>query len=313
MNPTRAQHAFHARSLAGQSTPGPDADSRQRSSESDGSDRRRSAGGVHWHLQRRGSGQRVLLLHGTGASTHSWAGLLPGLAERFEVLAPDLPGHGRSSPLADGRATLPAMAEALAALLDAEAFEPEVVIGHSAGAALALRMALDQRIQPRLVIGLNAALLPYGGLLAPLAQPLARLFAALDPVARLLAARARQPGTVERLIAGTGSRLPPEAIDAYRELLGRESHVAATLAMMAHWDLQGLKEELRGLEPALCLVVGEADRTVPASQATGIAEQAPRARVIRLPGLGHLAHEERPLDVLGVIVDAMQWGLEPAP
>lgn len=265
------------------------------------------AAGVSWHAQRMGSGPRLLLVHGTGASTHSWASLLPLLAEQFDVLAPDLPGHGFSGALQNGQPSLPNMAKAMAGLLEAERFEPELVVGHSAGAAVALQMTLAGDLEPGLVVGLNAALLPYGGWLAPLAQPLARAFTAFAPVPRLLAARARRPGTVERLIASTGSRLDPAGIEAYRDLLGHEDHVAATLGMMANWDLNPLLQKLPSLQTPLCLVVGEADRTVPPSQAMSIIERVPRGRIIRLNGLGHLAHEEKPREINRAIIQAQTW------
>jgi magnesium chelatase accessory protein len=268
-----------------------------------------NAAGVRWHVQRMGSGPELLLVHGTGASTHSWGGLMPLLARHFDVLAPDLPGHGFSSPLEDRAPTLPNMAGALGGLLQAEQFKPELIVGHSAGAAIALQMALAGGNIPRLVVGLNAALLPYGGWLAPLAQPLARAFTALAPVPKILAARARQPGTVERLIASTGSRLGPSGIEAYRSLLGHYGHVEATLAMMANWDLKPLLNQLSRLETPLCLVVGEDDRTVPPSQAAEVIKRVPRGRVIRLGGLGHLAHEENPRLISEAIDQARTWGL----
>ena len=51
-------------------------------------------GGLRWHVQQMGEGPPILLIHGTGASTHSWRDLAPLLAERFTVIAADLPGHG---------------------------------------------------------------------------------------------------------------------------------------------------------------------------------------------------------------------------
>jgi len=61
-----------------------------------------SAAGLRWHVQQFGTGPVALLVHGTGASTHSWRGLAPILAESFSVVAPDLPGHGfTEAPAAD--------------------------------------------------------------------------------------------------------------------------------------------------------------------------------------------------------------------
>lgn len=55
------------------------------------------AAGLRWHVQQMGRGPVLLLLHGTGASTHSWRALMPLLAAEFTVVAPDLPGHGFTS------------------------------------------------------------------------------------------------------------------------------------------------------------------------------------------------------------------------
>src|SRR3954465_15975067 len=52
------------------------------------------AAGLRWHVQIMGQGPAALLLHGTGASTHSFLDLAPLLARRFTVVMPDLPGHG---------------------------------------------------------------------------------------------------------------------------------------------------------------------------------------------------------------------------
>jgi magnesium chelatase accessory protein len=273
------------------------------------------AGGLRWHVQQAGHGPDLLLLHGTGSASHSWRGLLPLLAHRYRVTAPDLPGHGLTRCADGSMLTLPGMARAVERLLLALGVRPEILVGHSAGAALALRLALDGEVEPEIVVGLNAALLPYGGVLAGLFQPLARLFAAAPLLADSLAARARGAGTVERLIESTGSRLPAEAIADYRRVLGDPGHVSATLGMMAGWDLGPLLAELPELAVPLVLVVGDADRTVSPEQAERIRRRLPSARVVRLARLGHLAHEEDPrrlAEVIGECLDTESSGDAPA-
>jgi magnesium chelatase accessory protein len=78
--------------------------------------------------------------------------------------------------------------------------------------------------------------------------------------------------------------------------------VAAALRMMAGWDLRPLERDLPRLKQPLHLVVGSNDRAVRPSQARQVGALVPIADVIRLPGLGHLAHEERPDKVAALIL-----------
>jgi magnesium chelatase accessory protein len=250
-----------------------------------------------WFVQRRGHGPGLLLLHGTGASAHSWRALLPRLAQRFDVLAPDLPGHGFSAlPPAHG-ATLPGMAAAVAALLRRMQLRPALIVGHSAGVAIALRLCLDGLAAPRAVLGFNPALKPWSGAGAPFFAPLARLMASTPFVPALLAWHARSPAALARLIDGTGSKLDAEGLALYARLVGNPGHVEGALAMMANWDLHALWRDLPALKVPLRIVVGSNDRAVPPAQAREVLARirAPApGGLVEAPGLGHLAHEERP-------------------
>ena len=254
------------------------------------------AAGMRWHVQLLGRGPALLMLHGTGASTHSWRVLAPLLAERFTLIAPDLPGHGFTDPLAGGRPTLPRMAAAVASLLAALPTKPPVhaVLGHSAGAAIMLRLALDGTLPGATLVGLNAALLPFEGAAAFIYPPMARLLA-LNPLVPWLASwRAQDIGTVRRLIASTGSRLDDAGVALYARLIRSPGHVAGALGMMAHWDLAALQRELPSLGRPLHLLVAELDGTVPPAEAGQIAARVPQVQVHWLPGHGHQVHEEAP-------------------
>ena len=262
-----------------------------------------AAGGITWHVQVAGSGKVLLLVHGTGAATHSWRDLLPVLAPHFTVVAPDLPGHGFTEAPAPARLSLPGMAFGLAQLLRALALPPPALVaGHSAGAAILVRMCLDRRIAPGTVVSLNGALLPLPGLSEHVFSPIARLLAAVPPVPWLFARRAADPRVVARLLAGTGSSLDEEGVRLYRRLAGNPGHVAAALGMMAHWDLRPLAQQLPALGPHLVLVTGSNDRTVPPAEAARVRALLPRAEAVSLPGLGHLAHEERPAEVAALLL-----------
>jgi magnesium chelatase accessory protein len=257
--------------------------------------------GLRWHVQRLGHGPPVLLLHGTGASTHSWRGVAPLLAERHSVIALDLPGQGFTRLLAPRSLSLPGMARAIGALLRRLRVEPELVIGHSAGAAIALQLALDDILAPRALVSINGAILPLGGWAGRTFSPLARLLVGLPGVPTLFAGLAAQRSMVERLLRDTGSQLDAEGTALYARLLRRPDHVGAALAMMAAWDLDALAARLPRLRAPLLLVVGEQDRTIPPRDARRVRRLVPNARIASLPGLGHLAHEEDPASVVALI------------
>ena len=262
------------------------------------------AGGLRWHVQISGSGPVLLLLHGTGASSHSWRGLFPLLTRSFTVVAPDLPGHGFTAEASADQLSLPGMARAVTALLETLNLQPACIAGHSAGAAIALRMCLDATVMPRAVISINGALRPFGGMAAQLFPVMARMLAFNPFVQRFVAARAEDKAAVARLIQGTGSRLDAEGLEFYRRLFSTQSHVAAALGMMASWDLEALQRDLPKLKQPLTLIVGEADKAVPPEDARMIRRQLPHAVIVSMRGAGHLCHEERPEEAAQMIIDA---------
>ena len=259
------------------------------------------AGGFGWHVQVMGEGPVLLLLHGTGAATHSWRALMPLLARRFTVVAPDLPGHGFTESPARQRFSLPGMAGAVRSLLQVLDARPEMVAGHSAGAAVGLRLVLDGAATPAGVVGLNAALLPLQGAAGKMFSPLAKLLVGLPVLPGVFAWRAKDVGVVERLLRDTGSSIDREGVRLYARLMQDRRHTGAALSMMAHWELQPLVDGLPRLGVPVLLIVGEEDKTVPPTQSETVAGMVDAGRVERMAGLGHLAHEEDPARTAALI------------
>ena len=257
------------------------------------------AGGINWHVQVMGQGPVLLLLHGTGAATHSWRGLAPLLARRFTVVAPDLPGHGFTGHPPASQGGLDGMARLVSELLHALDAAPALVAGHSAGAAIAVRMVLDGLIAPAALVSINGALLPLPGPGATVFPAAARLLAATPVVPWIFSLQASNQDVVDRLLARTGSRIDAEGARLYARLLARPGHAAGALRMMARWDLQGLR--LSRLPIPAMLVWGEKDGMVPPAHARRLHRMLPSARLAPLPGLGHLAHEEAPEQVARLI------------
>lgn len=309
--PSRAHAPSITRSTAAHVKPNWDRDGRDWPNRA--SSRFVDAAGLRWHVQEMGQGPVILLVHGTGAATHSWRQLAPLLARHFTVVAPDLPGHGFTDTPATPRLSLDAMAEDLSALMREMGHRPVLVAGHSAGAAVLARMCLDDRITPGGLIGLNGAMLPIGGLAGRLMTPFARMLAASAAVPRLFARFASGEKFVERMIAETGSALEPEGVEFYRRLTCSPGHVASAIRMMANWKLRPLARDLPRLATKLVLVTGGNDKTIAPNDAIRVNALVPGSRVVTLPGLGHLAHEERPEEVSSLMVQlARGAGLLPA-
>lgn len=280
------------------------------------------AAGLRWHIQQFSAENEqlplALLLHGTGASTHSWRGLAPLLAPHFRVLSLDLPGHGFTGMPAGGpnsnQLSLPGMAQAIKALLLVLRLSPALLIGHSAGAAIGARMCLDGLTSPKLVLGLNGALLPLGGMVGQLFSPVARLMSSLPFVPQVFSWRATDPAVLQRLVDSTGSKLDAEGMALYAKLVSNPGHAAGALGMMANWDLPQLVQDLPALKTPLALVVASQDQTISprqASRVVAILPPAARRPVTTVPGLGHLAHEERPDLVAAVVMEQFRVADQP--
>ncbi|UUL83047.1 alpha/beta fold hydrolase BchO [Sphingomonas qomolangmaensis] len=262
-----------------------------------------AVGRIRWHVQVMGQGPALLLLHGTGAATHSWRDVAPLLANDFTVIAPDLPGHGFTSGRPIGGLAMPAMAGAVGDLLDAMGERPDIVVGHSAGAAIAVRMALDSRVAPQAIVGLNPALLPFPGLAAKLFPTLAKLLFVNPFAPHIFAQIARGSGEVGRFLArSTGSTIDAAGVEYYARLFRDPGHIGGAIAMMAEWDLDSFAARLPELGVPLLLIHGDRDAAIPAKAATDAAARVPGAAVEIVSGVGHLAHEERPADIAARIL-----------
>ena len=253
------------------------------------------AGGLTWHVQMMGSGPVILLVHGTGASTHSWRDVLPRLSLTHTVVAMDLPGHGfTSSPPSSHGYSLPGMAKGIGALVEALKITPAVAVGHSAGAAILIRGTIDRLIAPSAIVSLNGALLPFGSVIGTFFSPIAKLLASAPAVPNLLSWRAEKLDRVERILSGTGSKIDAAGLEFYARLFRSTQHVTAALGMMANWELRSLVYDLPRLRTPLSLVAGGDDTAIPPDQIFKVKDVLPSATTTFLRGLGHLAHEGDP-------------------
>ena len=250
--------------------------------------------GTLWHVQRLGSGPVIVLLHGTGSSTHSMAGMAQCLSSQFTCVLIDLPGQGFTHPIEEREHLLSAMARAIHKLCKHLGISPEYVIGHSAGAAVGIRMCLDTDINPHGLLSINGALLPFGAFIEPLMLKTARALSRSPRVSRFLARRGTGESHVRRALRDTGATISEPMIRRYTTLISQPEHIEGTLRMMGGWELGQLSKDLPKLNTPTHLIGCAKDHIVPAIRAHRATREIPNATAITLEDAGHLVHEAEP-------------------
>ena len=186
------------------------------------------------------------------------------------------------------------MAREVAGLLRALDFAPAAIVGHSAGAAIALQLALDHAYKGP-IIGLSAALRPFPGAMAQIFPAIAKTLFVNPLVPRIFTGSIDLVGGAERFLwRSTHSRIDAQGLACYARLLKHPGHAGGALAMMANWDLPSLRERMGEVANPVLLLHGANDPAIPLQWARDAAGWLPKARLDVLPGLGHLAHEEAP-------------------
>ncbi len=259
-----------------------------------------------------GEGPDVLMLHGAGASAHSFHRLAP-LLQGYRLIMPDLPGQGFTRAGGLLRLGLDAMADDLTALCADQGWHPRVIIGHSAGAAIALRLTEILPKAPQAVIGVNAALGPFDGFAGWLFPKLARAMSASPFVAAILTRLSAKRGQVESLLAATGSNLDAQAVTLYQRLVRDPAHVEGTLGMMAQWQLEPLIERFPLIEVPCLLLASTGDRAVPPKVSQRAARVIPQASYAEIAAFGHLVHEEAPALVADPVLAFLRCSLGAEP
>ena len=256
------------------------------------------AGRLLWHVQKKSNAKLdapvILLLHGTGASSHSWGPLIKILSQDFRVIVPDLPGHGFTERPASSQLSLQGMSSLLRSLLDTLGTAPELLIGHSAGAAIGANMCLQGMLSPHALISIGGAFMPIGGPKNGLFALSAKLLSGNPLMSRIFAWRARNPAVVQDLMGRTGSEIEDQSYACYTWLARNPRHVASALGMMANWNLRALIRQLPSLEVPLLILNGGKDQMIPISDGNKLHQLVKRSKFEIAPDCGHLLHEEDP-------------------
>ena len=263
-----------------------------------------------------GKGPTVLLIHGIGDSSETWAPIIPGLAQHYRVIVPDLLGHGRSDkPRADY--SIGGYANGMRDLLSVLGVDRATLVGHSLGGGIAMQFAYQypERTERLVLVSTGGV----GRQVSPL------LKAASLPGSELLLAALNLPGMraqiglLVKFLKMSGTRLGIDGADVLRvvdALPDATSRAAFTRTLRAVIDVRGQVGTLldrcyltEGM-PTM-LMWGDKDPILPALHA-GLAHVAmPGSRLEIFPGSGHFPFHTDPQRFLTVLRDFIET-TEPA-
>lgn len=259
-------------------------------------------GDIIWNVRITGSGPSCLLIHGTGASIHTWNNLAPLLSSHLKLIMIDLPGHAQTHTPDNVDLTLPGVARELYKLIEDQNLQPDLIVGHSAGAAIMLQMCLDNAHLDSALVSINGAVIPLGGIAGYLFSPLARMSSTSGWMSHFFAFRARSERNVRKLLDSTGSKIDNASFTRYTELFQDTSHVAGVLKMMANWQLEKLAPRLGYVQNRVQLIASDKDKTIPLRDAYKLDQLLRHSSLRVIKGKGHLVHEEDPSSIARLIL-----------
>lgn len=247
--------------------------------------------GVNLHLRDSGpkDAPSVLMLHGFGASLHTWEPWAQVLANDFRVLRIDLPGSGLSSPdptdnYSDSRAL-----ELLVALLDQLKIERASVIGNSIGGRIAWTFAAlhPQRINKLVLVAPDGFASPgfeYG---TPPKVPFSVVLMRFT-LPKALLPMSLAPAYVDTAVMNV------DLVTRYHELMLAPGSRSALIARMQQTVLQDPVPLLKRITAPTLLLWGRQDGMIPIANSADYAAALPKHQLVVLDDLGHLPHEEAP-------------------
>ena len=249
--------------------------------------------GVRMRYLVAGSGSPIVLLHGLGGAASNWVELAPGLARTARVIAPDLPGHGGSSPLAAVPNTNP-FSDRVAGVLEREGVTGATVVGHSFGGSVALRLVMRHPDLVGAIVLAGAAGISSSRRAAAYGL---RLTALLHPGRRIAPYRrriARSPFLRRVVFGGWGAADPvtlsASAVEGFLDGPARHSDTLSAARVLV---LEDPRSELDRVDRPCLVLWGARDTQVGVGDAFEYARRL-GARLRVVADCGHLLIGERP-------------------
>jgi pimeloyl-ACP methyl ester carboxylesterase len=263
--------------------------------------------GLEVHVKVRGQGEPVfVLLHGFGASLYSWNTVMEPFSQLGTVIVYDRPAFGLTERPLSWEGQNPYGPEAqvalLIGLLDHFGVQQAILVGNSAGGAVAMQTTLAYPERVAALILVDPAVYAGGG--APawvrplLGTPQMRHLGPL--IARQI--QTRGPELIE-MAWHDSTRLSPETLALYKKPLQVENWDRALWEFTLASRPSGLAERLSEFTLPLLVITGNDDRIVPTADSLRLSDALPDDKLVVIPSAGHVPHEEQPEAFMLAVTD----------
>ncbi|WP_406306466.1 alpha/beta hydrolase [Streptomyces sp. NBC_00885] len=258
-----------------------------------------------------GEGPALLLIHGIGDSSATWVDLMPGLARRYTVIAPDLLGHGASEkPRADY--SVAAYANGMRDLLGVLGIDSATLVGHSFGGGVAMQFAYQfpERTERLVLVGAGGVGRLVNPVLRAVSLPGADLLLSMLSLPGMRTVTGLFTGLIRRLDTDLGQDAPEllNLVDALPDATSRSAFIR-TLRAVVDWRGQVVtmldRCYLTEGMPTM-LLWGSRDSVVPVEHAYGAHAAMPGSRLEIFEGAGHFPHHVDPTRFLALVEDFVE-------
>ncbi|HWP60846.1 MAG TPA: alpha/beta fold hydrolase [Candidatus Acidoferrales bacterium] len=266
--------------------------------------------GVKIHFKEVGAGRPLVFIHGFGTSLETWRFIAPPLERQFRLVLLDLKGHGLSDRPLDERYSIQAQAEIVLGLMRHLHLKQAVLVGHSFGAAVAVRAALEdgarELVSGLVLIGgsLDADRLPFAFnlLRAPLLGWLSLKLTTASFRTRMMLKR----------VYHDDSKVTDDLVELYAKYqrgAGAHYMLLKTAQQIVPPDLRLLEAKARKMELPAINIWGTQDKVITRASAEAVCGVLRNCAFIALEGVGHIPQEEAPEQVVVLLKEFLRSGL----
>jgi pimeloyl-ACP methyl ester carboxylesterase len=246
----------------------------------------------------------IILLHGTGASLHTWEGWVATLSATRRVITVDLPGHGLTGPDPAGDYTNQRYVRFVTALADALGIQRFALGGNSLGGEIAWETAVAHPARVMKLILVDAAGYPLAPRSVPIGFRIART-PVLNRLAEVTLPRSLVAASV-RNVYGNPDRVTVDLVDRYFDLTLRSGNRRAMAQRFAQMQPGARAALVLTIKTPTLILWGGQDRLIPPELGRRFALEIAGSRLVVFEPLGHVPQEEDPATTVQPVLQFLQ-------